>query len=258
MTSNRHNGKIIAIHQPNFFPWLGYFHKIYHSDVFVFHDNAEYSKKAYINRTFVRKAPNSPERAYITLPLKKHSDFERIKNLKVDNSQNFHQKLLNRIRNVYQKTPFFGEYFPLVEETILNSGNLESLLKINMGTIECILKILSIKREFVFSSSLPVNGKKSEYNLNVVKHLKGAAYFSGSGAREYQNDADFDREGIRLVYQDIYDFLEGHPYEQFQEKKFLNGLSIIDALFNVGASGITEIFKSYEKAMSEKQGRVKK
>jgi hypothetical protein len=245
MTNKEKNDKIVAIHQPNFFPWLGYFHKIYTSDVFVLFDTAQYSKKAFINRTKIRKAPLFMETKYLLIPLRKHSSFDMIKDLYVDKFHDFRSKILKAINAVYAKSEFFGEYYPLIEKMVLDTKDMDSLFEINLHLIKKVMEILSLDTKLAIASSLPVEGKRQDFVINAVKHLNGKVYLSGCGAKDYQKDSDFNKEGIKLIYQDIYNFIQEHPYKQTQGD-FINGLSILDALFNIGKKGIIEIFENHD------------
>ncbi len=242
--------KVVAIHQPDYFPWLGYFHKIYYSDIFIILDNVEFSKNSLTKRTQIIKSPSSPEKTYLSLPLKKRSDFSLIKDVLIDNSQGWQKKHLNQIKGVYNKSPFFKEYYPLIKDIILNCSNIESLTDTNICIIKSLLNILSIRDNTVLSSSLPVNGKRSELNINLTKHFNGNIYLSGRGAKAYQSDTEFKEAGIKLIYQNIYNFIEMNPYRQIQGD-FINSLSILDALFNIGVEGIIKIFENYENVLFE-------
>ncbi|MFX1507336.1 MAG: WbqC family protein [Promethearchaeota archaeon] len=239
---------IIAIHQPNYFPWLGYFNKIYCSDVFVFHDNVKFTKRSLTKRTLIRKAPTSSEKTYLTVPVKKTSDYDLIKDLNADHNQNWQSKHINQLKGVYHKSPYFKEYFPLIKELFQSFKDVESLVDVNILSIKGIMEILSLDNDTVRSSELQVEGVKSEYNINLIKHFQGTIYLSGTGARGYQTEEDFTKSDIKLIYQEIFNFLEENPYYQAQGE-FINGLSVLDALFNIGADGIIKILENYQKIL---------
>lgn len=239
---------IVAIHQPNYFPWLGYFNKLLCSDVFIFHDNVKFTKRSLTKRTLIRKAPVSSEKTYLTVPLRKTSDYSLIKDLSVDHNQNWQSKHLNQLKGVYHKSPYFKDYFPQIKELFQSFKDVESLVEVNLNAINGILEILSIDSTIVLSSKLQVKGVKSEYNINLIKHFQGTIYLSGTGAREYQNEVDFVNSGVKLIYQDIFNFIDKNPYYQAQGE-FVNGLSVLDALFNIGVDGIVEILEKYQKIL---------
>ncbi len=233
--------KIIGIHQPNYLPWLGYFYKISLCDIFIFHDNVELTKKGYTRRTNIRKG-NTDEKVFLTVPLKKHSDFISIKDLEIAN-QAWQQKHINKLHAAYSKTPFFKEYKIMLEK--IYNNKFTSLSKLNVEIIKSIADSLKLKTAFFLSSELPVGGKGNEYNLNLCKHFEATQYASGKGAKNYQDETAFQKHGIEIVYNDLFSFLKAHPYTQ-HETTFIPGLSIVDALFNIGSDGVLQLFKNYE------------
>lgn len=242
--------KVIAIHQPNYFPWLGFFYKIYASDIFVFHDNVEHSKRYPTRRTRIRKAPDSDESCWLTVPLKKHSDFTLIKDLEIDHSQDWQGKHLRKLEYSYSGAPFFPDAFPKIENWLAGSQRFDLLADLNVFLVKNILEWLGIEREIWRSSELEVVGSGSNYNVNLVKHFGGTHYLSGKGGENYQQAADFSEANISLKVSTFGDWLSQQMYLQRQGTKPLNGLSVLDTLFNIGSDGTIELF---EKVHTKKQ-----
>lgn len=235
---------MVSIHQPNYMPWLGYFYKIWISDIFVLHDNVEYTKHSFTKRVFIRKSPVSTERHYLSVPLRKHSDFSLIRDLKICNEQNWQQKQINKISYVYHNAPFFNVYFPALKKTILQSTEKTYLTELNHDLILNILDFLNIKTPLIRSSDLPIKGfKADEYNAEIVAHLGGDLYLSGTGAKKYQFNTTYSERGISLFYNNLGSFLKKTP--PFYPVPFDMGLSILDALFYLGADNILDIFRHY-------------
>ena len=234
----------IAIHQPNYLPWLGYFYKIYASDIFVFHDNVAYSKRSLTKRCQIRKAKGSMEKAYLTVPLEKHQDGTLIKDLKIDHSQSWIKRQLNLLRNTYSKAPFFDQNFLWLESHLKEVQTMAYLAEGNIYLIKQTLELLGINRNVYQSSELPVSGYKSVYNLNIINHFGAKVYLSGSGAKKYQSEEDFKTRGVELNYHNFLDYHKTHAYVQMQGG-YLHGLSIIDALFNLGVKNTISLFKIY-------------
>ncbi|MFW9832100.1 MAG: WbqC family protein [Candidatus Thorarchaeota archaeon] len=234
----------IAIHQPNYLPWLGYFYKIHASDVFVFHDNVEYTK-GYIKRSLIRKTLHSKDTRWLTVPVQKHNDYEKIANLRIANLT-WTKDHLNRIRNIYRNAPFFDSHFNEFESYLNTSvTNCELLADLNIALIQWICKRIGLKEPSNRSSNLSVNGYKSEYNAKLAEFFGATVYLSGSGARNYNNPQDFEARGIHLTYSDFHSFLKDNPYYQPQGE-YIPGLTILDALFNVDVEGISHIFDEYD------------
>ena len=111
----------LAIMQPYFFPYIGYFQLIAAVDLFVVYDNIKYTKKGWINRN--RLLRNGQD-ATFTVPLKSASDALDIRERELADDFN-RGKLLNQFKGAYQRAPFFAETFPLVERVVRHEeGNL--------------------------------------------------------------------------------------------------------------------------------------
>ena len=233
--------KIIGIHQPNYLPWLGYFYKISLCDIFIFHDNVELTKKGYTRRTNIRKG-NTAEKIFLTVPLKKHSDFALIKDLQIVDQSNWQQKQLNQLFAAYSKSRNFDQIQDLLKE-IFNQ-KITALSSLNIELIKKISTLLGLNTNFYLSSELPVSGKGNEYNLNLCKHFNATHYASGIGAKNYQDETSFQNSKIEIMYNDFYSFLKKHPYEQ-HHSDFIPGLAVVDALFNIGIEGVHQLFQNY-------------
>jgi hypothetical protein len=236
---------IVSVHQPNYIPWLGYFYKIWASDAFVLHDNVEYTKQSLTKRVFIRKEPNALSRVYLSVPLKKHSDFALIRELEICNILNWQKKHLNKIYNVYHKAPFFKKYYPIIQKTIEASHDLTHLADLNKFLIFNILDILGIDKPIYLSSQLPIKGfKADEYNAEIVKKIGGDCYMSGVGAKKYQIESTYSKRRISLIYNNIGQYLQHNPPQY--PTSFDAGLSILDALFFIGKEGILKLFYDYQ------------
>jgi hypothetical protein len=220
--------KIVAIHQPNYFPWLGYFFKIAASDVFVFHDNVEHSKRYPTRRTMIRKSAHDTTPIWLTVPLKKHSDFVLIKDLEVVSNIEWRGKHLRTLKNAYSKAPFFDEIFPIITNCFDGMEAFSHLADLNIFVIDTISGLMEIKRPFLRSSAMPISEKAATLNIEIVKHLKGTTYLSGTGAKNYQSVPIFNESGIILKYSQFSTLINS------KEWGIPNSLSVLDALFYLG------------------------
>lgn len=190
--------KIIAIHQPNFIPWAGYFLKMAACDVFVFHDNVQITKAGPTRRVKISAHHTQDHTQWLTVPLKKHSDFTLIKDLEVSWESDWTKKHLNLIKDSYKGSLFFDMYFPVICEWYQNAKDFNSLSQMNIYFLKQIMNELGISKEIFCSSQLPVSGKASTFNLAITQYLNGTHYLSGAGGDKYQEEQLFLLSQIKL------------------------------------------------------------
>ena len=235
---------VISIHQPSYLGWLGYFHKIFYADKFIIHDAVKFSKNSFIKRVLIRKS-TLDESIYLSIPAKKCSDFTLIKDIQIQEDLDWRKDHLNKIYAAYCKSPKFNEIYPRIEKIFNDSRNLNNLVELTKFFTKGILEILEIRKELYLSSDLLDNFKgvsAHDKNMYLCKFLNGSIYLSGTGAKDYQDKVEKSYP-IKMIYQNIYNYFEDNQYSS--ERKFINGLSIIDALFYVGPQKILDFFNKY-------------
>ena len=219
--------KKIAIHQPNYFPWPGYFFKMLSADVFVLYDNIQieqYSQQAFVNRTKIRTAYGQQ---WMTCPVHVNGS-KLIQDVVLADDINWRTKHLKSIYYNYNSCPFFDDIFPQVEQLIF-SGDV-FLADFNEHIIRWVCNYLDINCEILRASNMELETVgATERLIEIVKYLDGDTYLSGMGAKTYQNDAFFDENNIKLMYSKFV----CKPYEQ-RYQPFMPQLSILDVLFNMG------------------------
>lgn len=226
MSSN----KIVAIHQPNFFPWLGYFNKITRADVFILMDNAQFPKSGggtWSNR--VRLLING-QHTWVTMPIvRTYHGTRRICEMEINNTTPWRDKLLKTLRMNYTRAPFFKLVFPFLEELINQPTG--SLAEYNIVSIRSISERLGLdSSKLILGSNLDVTGAATKLLISMVKAVGGTSYLCGGGAGGYQEDELFNAHCIELIYQNF-----NHPtYPQTSANQFVPGLSVIDCLLNCG------------------------
>jgi hypothetical protein len=218
---------IVGIHQPNFLPWIGYFHKIAKSDEFVLIDQVQYVKGSVCNRNKI-KSSNGTE-LLLTVPVKlSKGAYQAFNEIGIDYTQKWQSKMLNLISAQYKKAPFFEEYFVTLSGIL--KQEYPNLAALNILLISKICEQLNISTPVHVASGLPVSfGKKNDMNLNIVRYLKGNIYLSGQGAKKYNDENLFAENGIVLEY---IEFI--HPSYPQLWGEFIPNLSVIDLLFNTG------------------------
>jgi len=193
---------LIGIHQPNFLPWMGYFYKMAQSDVFVFLDHIEFTKKSYTKRIKIHKPNELEEEQYITIPLKKHSDQAAINTLQIVDGDKWQKKISAQIYQAYHKAPYYYQIEPLVETFFNSRLETNSFSEFNIEIIKYVAGLLQIKPKWISSSDLDIAYSEKGVNLDIISSLKGKTYISGMGAKKYQDENLFIDRGIQLQYSD--------------------------------------------------------
>ncbi len=224
---------IVTIHQPNFLPYSGFFHKLSLADTFVLLDNTQFQFD-YTNRNKILKSDGSWTR--ISIPIKKHQKFLPIKDIEIDNDKNWKIQNLNLLLSCYENSEYFYLYKNFFEE--LFSSEWKYLFEINLEIIKKCIEWLDIKINLVKESELNVNGESSEKLVNICKKLGAKTYVSGPGGKKYLNQNLFYDNDIRLVYQNF----SSNVYHQNTDV-FVPDLSIIDLLANLGPNSKSFLFK---------------
>ena len=215
--------KKIAIHQPNYIPWVGFFYKIYHSDTFVFHDDIQFSKRGMHNFHYI-KTDKGPLRLKIPVNFS-HGD--KINEVTIQNDLNWRERHLSLIKQHYTKAPYFNEVFADIEDMLSTTYTL--LIDLNISIIKFICRKLHMQTEFVLASNFGITSRKEQKIIDLCNSLNADIYYSGTGAKAYQNDSTFIMANIKLEYSDY----EPFEYEQ-QYTGFQSNVSIIDFLMNCG------------------------
>ena len=221
---------LVAIHQPNFFPWLGYFEKLARADVFIALDNVQFPKSGagnWINRV---RIINNNHPHWLSVPIvRTFHGYRSVQEIRIDNSTCWRDKLLNTIRHSYRRAAHFDSVFPLVSELIRNSA--DRLAEYNLKALRALIQKIGLDpSKIVLGSSLKVDGQATDLLIAMVQAVGGTAYLFGGGARKYQEDEKFSCAGVKLVYQNFQ-----HPtYLQSNTSTFVAGLSIVDAFMNCG------------------------
>jgi hypothetical protein len=211
----------LAIMQPYFLPYIGYWQLIAAVDTFVIYDNIKYTKKGWINRNrFLR---NGVEDTF-SLPLRKDSDFLDVNQRFLADSYD-REDLLNRFREAYRKAPEFSSVVPLLEQIIRNPA--ANLFEYILGSIRSACEFLEITTPLVVSSTIDCDHslKSAERVQAICKALGADTYVNPIGGMELYSKDDFARNGIDLK------FLKALPFEYEQGgNAFVPWLSILDVL----------------------------
>ena len=214
----------VGIIQSNYIPWRGYFDFIDDVDLFIFHDDLQYTKGDWRNRNRV-KTPAGLQ--WLTVPVRYTHREQLIDQVELDDSQPWRRKHLNLLEANYRSARYFHEYFRSFEEVLSPAyGNISQL---NIALIRWVMSRLDIKTPTLISRELNAVGSKTVRLIDALKKVNGTIYLSGPAAAEYLDLQSFSDHGIRLEYKS-YDYPD---YTQLWGD-FVPAVSVLDLLFNAG------------------------
>jgi len=231
--------RLVCIHQPDFFPWLGFFDKMLRSDIFILLDHVQFPKTGgtYCNRV---KLKVGSQGQWVTAPVNRsYNGLLPIKEVEFQPKNPWREKMFKTILSNYRGALFFDEAMQMLEPLIRNPE--DSISTYNTHAVLMIGKYLNMPSDHIrWSSRLLCEGASTELLISLTRAVGGTTYMCGSGAINYQNDVLFAQAGVNLIHRDY-----SHPiYQQGSGKDFIAGLSIIDALMHVGIDGVRELLGS--------------
>jgi len=226
----------LSIHQPSYWPWLGYLDKISKSDTFVLLDHVQANKASYQYRNIFFC---NGEEKILTLPVN-YSHGILLNELEFKNDF-WIKEHLNKLSNYYSKAPFYNEVFPLVEK-LYESFSTLSVIDVLALTVLKSMEWYGLEVSFIRSSSLGVEGNKGELVFNICKETQCKTYVSGKGGLNYMDETIlkmFSSNSILIEWQQF-----SHPvYSQYPKIQFLPGLASLDFLFFNGLDAAKKLFK---------------
>jgi hypothetical protein len=223
--------------QVGYLPWLGFFDQIYKCDIYVLSIQVQYNKYSWRNRNRIRTKEGW---CWLTVPIFTKGKFgQKLKEVKIDNQQNWAKKHWNIIKNYYYKAPYFSKYASFFEE--LYRKRWEYIVDLDLAIIAYLLGQLGIKTKIILSSQLVSQATKTEGIIDICRELGATEYLSPSAGRNYIQENKIFSLGIQLEYHDYI-----HPVYKQQYSGFVPYLSVIDLLFNHGEKSL-EILTNKEK-----------
>ena len=213
----------LALMQPYFFPYIGYFQLIAAVDVFVVYDDVQFIKNGWINRNRVLLNNSS---SWITLPVERGHLQDNINQRHFVGYKQACATIMNRLDAAYRKAPFFCEVKSLIESLFaLEENNVASTLR---RQLEQLSRHLGISTKFMDSTEI----KKQDVGLDgqdrvieICRAMKASEYYNSIGGIPLYDPSVFAQSGITLR------FLQPRQrtYKQY-DNPFVPNLSIIDVL----------------------------
>ncbi|MGY4878617.1 WbqC family protein [Vreelandella aquamarina] len=239
----------LAIMQPYFFPYIGYFQLMEYADEWIIFDNIQFIDKGWINRNRILHPNIEKAWQYITVPLSKRGQFPRINEVNISPNHRWIDTIMGKL-TIYKKAPHYNETSDFIYECLsYKDENLSTMLE---RTLQKTAKHLDIQT-FISSQSnqswdLPKINHPGQWALEISKVKKAKKYVNLYGGSKIFQQDEFDKEKIKL------EFLKPalNPYDQYR-KNFIEGLSIIDIMMWNDKETIHKILKNDFSLLSKQQ-----
>jgi len=217
----------LAVLQPGYIPWLGFFDQMNRADTFVLYDDVQYTRSDWRSRNRV-KGPAGP--VWLTVPvLKKGRLGQSILDAEIDvRSSDWARKHKETLRIHYRKAPHFDRYWPIFEDGYKEPWR--RLVDLDLYFISRLSEALEIRPRVLRSSELGVAGERVERLVALCRHLGASEYLTGDAAEDYMEPRVFADAGVTLEYQRF-----EHPQYPQLYGEFVPYLSAVDLLFNCGS-----------------------
>jgi hypothetical protein len=218
-------GCSVAVMQPYFFPYLGYFQLLAHVDVFVVYDDTQYVKQSWINRNRILERGAA---AFLTLPVASESHRQLIFEKRLHEPRRHQRKLLKRIRQAYYAAPHLDPVSAFLEP--LFPGDDETVASFNVRALRALQELLGLRTQLVLASErgYPRGSTAQERVIRICVEEGGTRYVNPIGARSLRlyDQAAFSAAGLELSY------LSTNAYIRYDQNggPFVSDLSIIDVL----------------------------
>lgn len=224
---------IVAIHQPQYLPWLGYLHKIITADTFCFLDNVQYKKNEWQNRNRIKTATGWQ---WLTVPVG-YRFGQAVKEVAINNNANWQKKHLQALRTNYSRAPFFEEVLDVFSDGF--SRQWSRLVDLNIYFIGKICEYLALQeKHFVRASELSLREDPTDRLVDICRRFDANIYLSGPDGASYMDLSRFEEAGIQVVFQKFTSPVYPQQFNGFEPQ-----LSIVDMLFNCGPKTL-EIIQS--------------
>ena len=228
----------VAVMQPYFYPYVGYFHLIKSVETFVSFDDVNFIKKGWINRNQILSNGAS---IFFNLPIREMSQNKKINESYIHEPETSKKKVLELIQNSYRKAPFFSESIEKIEELIMIPD--ENIAVYNTKNLAGFSNYLGLSTKFLLSSEIPHHNelRGQEKILDLLKHLQAKTYVNAIGGQDLYQQREFNQVGIELR------FIQSKKvqYTQFSNE-FIPYLSILDALMFCGIDRLKSFIDDFD------------
>jgi hypothetical protein len=232
----------LGIMQPYFFPYLGYFSLIKHTDRFILFDPVQFIRHGWIERNRILKPGEGWQ--YIQVPLVKFARETNIVDVKINNAENWKNKIVAQLQHYKKLAPYYRNVMELLDNVL--ADDYDDIVSFNKKSLEAVCKFLGFERNMEVYSKMnlqiePVNAP-DEWALNICKAIPGAdEYINPPGGQSFFDKSKYDKNNIKL------EFLEINLHEYSQKRlDFESGLSVIDVMMFNSPEEINTMLDDYK------------
>ena len=233
----------VAIMQPYFFPYLGYWQMLNAVDKFVLYDDVNFITRGYVNRNSI--LINGKANLF-SIPIKKSSQNRLIMDTKLNFDTKSREKFLKTIIMAYKKAPQFINFYPILEDIINNTtDDLSSYIKYAFKKTQeyIITQEWKASPQILLSSEIKKDNKLSGQDkiIEINKQLGSTQYINAIGGQALYDKAEFAKNGIELYFIKMNEV----KYKQF-DNEFVPNLSFIDVLMFNDKAKVRELLGKYK------------
>ena len=231
---------ICAIHQPNIYPWLGYFDKANKADVFVFLNQVDYEKSGHSMQSICNRVGilKNGKKGYMHIPVERKHGAQKIDTVIIKKTVDWQNNILQNISIAYKNAPFCDYVIDMVKTHFLYEGDF--LSEFNISVIRDVATRLGINTPFIRQDELQTTKHSNELLAEICCKVGCNQYLYGGGAAGYQDDNVFKKNGIEPVAQDFH-----FPYYEQKNDVFVPGLSIVDTLMWIGIEETKQLLEKH-------------
>lgn len=230
----------IAIMQPYFFPYIGYWQLLHAADLFILFDDPQYIRHGWINRNRILKPEGGWQ--YIIVPLKKHALTEKIKHICVNSNMKWEKRIIGQLAHYKKYALYYYEVIDVVG-SLLADIRTYRIVDINLEIIKSMSSLLGLQKKICVSSALNFNyeevGNAGEWALRIAEQIGAKEYINPVSGANLFDETKFNKSNIKLS------FLNSHNITYNQINDFIPSLSIIDVLMFNGISKTRNFLSNY-------------
>ena len=215
---------VVAVHQPQYLPWLGYFDKIDRADIFVLLDNVQFKKNEWQNRNKIKTAQGWQ---WLTVPVRyKHPQL--IYEVEINNAVRWQHKQRQSLLSNYKKAIYYDYLLDFLEEIL--SRTWQGISQLNIDVVKRLVDLLGIDTPLYVASQIGEFSRDPDERLvAIIRYFGADTYLAGSGGRQYMDLDKYRENGIEVIFQNY-----EHPVYDQLYSKFEPYMSVIDLIFNHG------------------------